>query len=278
MAALAVLVLVDWGASFFANCVGEQQRTTQCAEKYYGLSETLSRDFLAWLFDLIDKNENIVSAGSAIAIAIFTLALWRTTRALWSETGKAADAAMRSADSARDSVKLASANAERELRPYLNVQDIRIDFPLGLGDGEPYSFRGLISIENAGKTPAHDLRFDGRVVTDASRAADAGWVTGQKAFIGPGRAEEIELRIIFRQSELRDRNATFVDLPENCMRLHVEITMTYIDAFSPPSGRNFFLEYWNNTPIRKSGLLKLQSFRERSEADVRELYKHITRI
>lgn len=146
---LAILFVFDWAYSLVTSCgPSEQQQAAKCAEKYYGLTQTITYRVLAWLLDLIDRHHGLVAAAATIAIAWFTWTLRNSTERLFLAGEKQIAVARRSADIAEDSlVKLQ--------RAFIFPADIEIAV---WGEGAERSFNFRMRWENSGPTPALNFR------------------------------------------------------------------------------------------------------------------------
>ena len=146
---LAILFVFDWAYSLVTSCgPSEQQQAAKCAEKYYGLTQTITYRVLAWLLDLIDRHHGLVAAAATIAIAWFTWTLRNSTERLFLAGEKQIAVARRSADIAEDSlVKLQ--------RAFIFPADIEVAV---WGEGAERSFNFRMRWENSGPTPALDFR------------------------------------------------------------------------------------------------------------------------
>jgi hypothetical protein len=81
---LGLFFIFDFSLAFVSSCeTSNQQQAAQCAEKGYGITESFTYRAFAWFESWIGLHEHFIIAGATIAIAVFTLALWRSTDKLW---------------------------------------------------------------------------------------------------------------------------------------------------------------------------------------------------
>ena len=142
---LAILFVFDFAYSLVVSCgPSELQQAARCAEKYYGLTQTITYRSFAGLFGLIDRHYGLVMAAAALAIAWFAWTLRNSTERLFLAGEKQIAVARRSADIAEDSlVKLQ--------RAFIFPADIEVAV---WGEGAERSFNFRMKWENSGPTPA----------------------------------------------------------------------------------------------------------------------------
>lgn len=143
-----------------------------------GLTNRLRDKIVSWILSflrLLDTHNGIVTAFGTFVIAIFTVVLAFATIEL-KQLGEqqsadikrsliiardSADAAKNAADATRDSVKLATDTAKKQLRAYVSVIGSNIDF-----FGTDQTVQARIRIRNTGQTPAYQVRaYTGIVLT-----------------------------------------------------------------------------------------------------------------
>jgi hypothetical protein len=121
-----------------SQCVGgEQQQAAKCAEEGYGAFQSISYRTLGWLVELAETRKDFIIAAATVAIAIFTLTLWRSTDKLW--------------DAGDAQLTHAKRTAERQLRAYVGIDSIYFQH---LQADKPISV--IIVIKNFGLTPAYE--------------------------------------------------------------------------------------------------------------------------
>ena len=140
-----LLISIDVFVAFLRMCPpSEPQQAAECAEKYYGLTQTFTYWVFGWFVFLIKHNEGLVTAAATVAIAWFTLTLKKSTDNLFIATKKTAEAAEKSANGLMD--------AER---PHMIISDIKIS-----GIKNPVDDYGQVKLSiavrtmNYGRSPA----------------------------------------------------------------------------------------------------------------------------
>lgn len=153
---LVSLVIADWGYSSASPCdqTTNNNRTNEQEEQkcptLHGPVVIYGRAFLAGFERLVDDHEKSILVIATIIIGFFTGTLWFATNAL---------------------VKGAEDTSSRQLRAYLGVDRLEMDYPsLSAPDFTGLRFRQIvvqpgyihrdfinIKIRNYGQTPAHDV-------------------------------------------------------------------------------------------------------------------------
>ena|SRR5690242_3877324 len=124
-----LLIACDFAVALVRTCPpSEQQKTGECAEKYYGFFNTFSYLVLGW----IEGHHNFVIAAATVAIASFTLILRNSTERLWISGER---------------------HSERQLRAYIGL-----DFGVGVIEPAQNIVTIILRFKNSGQTPAYAVR------------------------------------------------------------------------------------------------------------------------
>jgi hypothetical protein len=86
-AALTVLVafiVFDFVSTLSTCQKGDQQQTEQRGEKGCGFAQSLTYAGAEVVFEWVDRRHDFINATATVFIALFTIALWRSTDKLWS--------------------------------------------------------------------------------------------------------------------------------------------------------------------------------------------------
>jgi hypothetical protein len=98
----------------------------------------VAANILISLSDFIDKADATIAAVATLAIALFTLTLWRSTEKMWGTTQKA--------------LQHAELTAERQLRAYVHVAAASAS-PVGT------LINFYLEVKNFGQTPAYEVKL-----------------------------------------------------------------------------------------------------------------------
>jgi hypothetical protein len=138
---LIIGALIVWGLTDFvstlATCQHEQQeKAQQSPEQSCGFADSLTAAAIKDTAELIETRHAFVTATATIVVAFFTFTLWRATNRLW--------------DAGERQLRYLSETAERQLRAYVFVVQIKVTDP------DSQHPQAEVVIRNTGQTPAHD--------------------------------------------------------------------------------------------------------------------------
>ena len=159
-------------------------------------------------------------------LVLFTLLLWRSTEKLWGEAKSSGKTAEKAANAARDAADIAKMtmltmqdSAVKKLRAYVHVR-VTADLPINLPSNDRINdaqwdvlnydfFTIVISIKNAGQTPAHNISNFVRVAVKdiESHSFEVGELVADGNSLAGLNQGGIDLKIDFRplNNELRKK-------------------------------------------------------------------------
>jgi hypothetical protein len=153
---------------------------------------------------------------------------------------KSADAAKQSADATRDSVKLAEATAERQLRAYVFIQDVNI-----LLRENDTIIDVTVKFLNSGRTPGYDLRTTFKAEIKAPPTTGSPYtelaLPEAKSIIAPRAGIDIgPNRLVLQDGDL-------AGLRDGSRTLYIWGRVDYVDAFK--QDRYFIFQATNGNEI-----------------------------
>jgi hypothetical protein len=213
----------------------------------------------------LDDHNGAVSAVAAIFIAAFTVVLAQKTSGLHAatrglqefsalqaddmkrsiaQTTRGADAAHRSADAAKEALALSNKTAERQLRAYVHIHDVRMS---EMNSGFDPNIQ--IVLKNFGQTPAREITNTCNVVAVATQPMESIFKPGniyELADLAPGQQ-------VFSQTTLPSNQwATWKpNIITKTLSVYVFGRIDYVDAF----GESRFSEYRLRLPIDTRGII-----------------------
>lgn len=149
---MAVIAWVLLSSPFFQECI-QQPQDYQPNNSLQGVATNFSIAFGtlgACVGRWIETNNNSINVIATVVIAAFTATLWITTHALWRVRTDAATAAKRTADA-----------AYLDQRPWLTLRIEEIT-PL-MHNSRGFHLAMRYEAENAGRTPAVDIKLSGEI-------------------------------------------------------------------------------------------------------------------